>query len=119
MLGLIGAAVVSCAIGVAVIVLLNMPDSATGAQVTTGRCGAYGGTPSAMVTISNETNAARTFDVVIGFEQGGRQFGTGSVRERVPGGAFGLWTGFVTAKAYPPCFGALTCTVLKVTDQGR
>jgi hypothetical protein len=115
MLGFIGAVVLSCAIGVAVIVLLTTPDVATGAKVTVGSCGGYGRTASAMVSISNETNAANTFDVVIGFDQGGRQFATGSVRERVPGGPVGLWVGFVVAKVSPPGSGALTCRVLHVT----
>lgn len=103
----------------AVIVILTMPDAATGANVTVGSCRSYGSTASAMVSISNETNAAITFYVVIGFDQGGRQFGTGSVRERVPGGPAGLWVGFVPAKLSPPGSGALACSVLHVTDQGR
>jgi hypothetical protein len=119
MLGFVGAVLLSCGIGVAVIVLLTMPDAATGAKVTVGSCRSYGSAVSAMVSISNETNAASTFDVVIGFDQGGRQFGTGSVRERVPGGPAGIWVGFVPAKLSPPGSGALTCSVLNVTGQGR
>ncbi len=121
MLGFVGAVLASCGIGAAIIVLLTRPDTATGAQVTIGGCRSYGSTltPSAMVSIQNQTNAPRTFYVVIGFDQGGRQFGTASVRQRVPGGPFGLWIGFVPAKSYPPGSGPLTCSVLQVTDQGR
>jgi hypothetical protein len=118
MLGLIGAIVLSCVIGVTVIVFLTMPDTASGAQVTVGPCRSNGIAPSAMVSISNQTSAARTFYVVIGFDQSGRQFGTGSVRERVPGGPYGLWVGFVLATSSPPGSGTLTCSVLRVTDQG-
>jgi hypothetical protein len=119
LLGLLGAVLASCLVGVTIVVVLGRLHPRTGAQVTIEGCRSYDGSiPSAMVSIQNQTTVASTFYLEIGFDQGGRQFGTGSVHERLPAGPLGLWIGFVPAHSYPPGTGALACSVLQLTDQG-
>jgi hypothetical protein len=119
LLGFVGAVLASCLIGVTIVVVLGRLHPRTAAQVTIEGCRSYDGSiPSAMVSIQNQTTVASTFYVEIGFDQGGRQFGTGALRERLPAGPLGLWIGFIPAHSYPPGTGALACTVLQVADQG-
>jgi hypothetical protein len=117
MLGLVGAVLASCGIGVSIVLILALHSAGPGAQVTVERCRSNmpATIPSAMVAISSQTATARTFYVEIGFDHDGRQVSTGSVRERVP--PLGVWIGFVVPES-PPGIGVLTCTVLQVANEG-